>query len=131
MAQLYPILSWGRNPAWYAYGNWSYWNAWPSGAATHWYFDWGQFEDWNPPFYAGLPDNAGYMWAEAQFHNTDFPGNPPPVPVYVDLQDQIMRNQDRSMSRYPSYSAWGADSYRLLRNIPTGYFDLSYSDGCP
>ena len=130
LAQLYPILSWGRNPYWYAYGNWGYWAAFPTPAGTHWYFDWGRYEDWNPPFYGGPPDNAGDMCAEAQFHNTDFPGNPPPVPVYVDLQDMIIRNQNRSVDRYPSMSAWGAPSYQLLRNVPSGSYALSYYDSC-
>jgi hypothetical protein len=34
------------------------------------------------------------------------------------------------MMTAPSYTAWGAATYMLLRNIPTGYFAWNYFDKC-
>jgi hypothetical protein len=130
MADVYPILNWGLNPNWYAYGSWTYYNAWPSPAGTHWYFDGGDYQDWNPPFNGGPPNNAGYVFAEAWFHNTDFPlsfGNA----VYVYLSDSIIRNQDRSISKAPYAVIDGYWTSQYIKNVPQGYTALSYYDGCP
>jgi hypothetical protein len=130
LADVYPNLNWGLNPNWYAYGSWNYYNAWPSPAGTHWYFDGGDYEDWNPPFYGGPPNNAGYVFAEAWFHNTDFPPSLGQA-VYLYMSDSIIRGQDRNMSEAPDFEISGAWTRIFISNVPLGYTALSYFDGCP
>jgi hypothetical protein len=126
LVELYPRLDWGvdyNSGWWYAYGNdYDYYNGNPTRAGTHWYvysFDgYDEGEAWG----------GGYMDEQMTFYNTDFPGNPPPVPVYVSLYDYIGYDYG-SIDFLGDYHAWGASSAGLLRNYPTGNFGNLY-DNC-
>lgn len=129
LAQIYPSLSWGVDDFWgdwYGGGDVGYYAANPSAAGTHWYPNSFAFEDDNS--YGGPAWGSAWMDTSMVFYNTDFLLNPPPVPVYVYLYEYLGYDSGW-IDPVPSYYAWGAWTYILLSNYPTGWFGNGF-DGC-